>query len=536
MRADLSPRGRAANLERMARETFDAVIVGGGIVGAGIAREAATRGLDVALLERCDFASGTSGKTSRMVHGGLRYLRDLRVGLVRTAVRERDILLRQAPGLVRPVAFTIPSYDGRGEQPLVLRLGLWLYDVLSRDKALPRRRWLAPAQVTDREPGLQAAGLRGGGLYHDAVTDDARLVVHVLRAAADAGAVLANHAEAVQLLREAGQVVGVRAIDRPGNRTLDVRGTVVVNATGVWLDRLRDAARGTLRPTKGVHVLLPRDRVGNQGAVVLRAKRDGRVLFVLPWRHLTLVGTTDTDYAGDPDDVVPDAEDVMYLLESVNEAFPEARAIREDVVSAYAGLRPLIRTPSRGSESDLSRAHAIFEDPDRLISVAGGKLTTQRAMAEEVVDRVAARLSRHAPSKTRGLPLGPPPDAQEAFRALGFADPDEAHLCARHDPEAIRPWIDEPGSRDRIAQGAPHLWVEAIVAVEEEMALDLADVMVRRLGLFYELPDQGIAVAPAVAARLARHLGWSPARVRGEVQAYGDLVDRHRRFRGSHGT
>ncbi len=391
MTADLSPRGRAANLVRMAAGRFDLATVGGGIVGAGIARDAALRGLTVALVERGDFASGTSGKTSRLVHGGLRYLKSGKVGLVRQAVRERDVLLEQAPALVRPLAFTLPAYADDGPSILLLRLGLLVYDFVSRDKILPMRRWLTRQGVRDREPAIRDGSLRAGGLYYDAVTNDARLVLAVMRAAADAGAVVANYVEAIETVAPGGRVAGLRVRDRLTGALIGIGASVVVNATGVGVDWLR-ASRPpgpSVRPTKGVHLLLPRDRVGNREAVALTARRDGRVVFVVPWGHLTLVGTTDTDYRGDPDRVVPDREDVAYLLECVNDAFPSARVATEDVVSAYAGLRPLIHGKPDQKESDISREHEILEDPDRGRAMGGrgsrevaARFTPERLVSE----------------------------------------------------------------------------------------------------------------------------------------------------------
>lgn len=534
MSADLSARSRAMNLARLRGETFALLVVGGGIVGAGVARDAALRGLKVALVDRGDFGSGTSSKTSRLVHGGLRYLKNYKIGLVRQALRERDRLIRRSPSLVRPLAFTIPAYDGRGMGPTTLRFGLWMYDFLSRDKVLPRRQWLDPSGVTGREPRLATAGLRGGGVYHDAIANDARLVLGVVRSAADGGATVANYVEVVQLLREKGQVTGARVRDRLGGDTLDVRASLVVNATGVWLDGLRSGRTGppTLRPTKGIHVFLPRKKVGNREAVVLNAKRDGRMLFVLPWGPLTLVGTTDTDFTGDVDRVVPTAEDVAYLLEAVNETFPGAHVTPADVVSAYAGLRPLIREAGAREESDISREHEIFEDSDGLISVAGGKLTTHRAMAQEVLDRVCARLGRDLPCRTADTGLGPRAAYADELRALGVEEAAAQFLAARHSLADIQPWLGQPSAEDRIDPALPYLWIEVGIAAESEMAQTLEDVMVRRLGLFYESADQGLAVAPRVAERLGAHLGWDAARVQAELQSYHRLVEEHRAFRG----
>ena len=534
MRADLSPQGRADSLRRIRTGPLDVLVIGGGIVGAGIARDAALRGLRTGLVDRGDFASGTSGKTSRLVHGGLRYLKNFQIGLVRQAVRERDLLLERSPSLVTPLAFTIPAYPGRGMGRTTLRFGLWVYDFLSRDKVLPRRRWLAPGAVRDREPGLSAVGLDGGGLYHDALTNDARLVLGVVRSAADAGAAVANYAEVTELVRDGGRVRGARIRDRRTGETLDGAASVVVNATGVWLDRLRtrDAAAKTIRPTKGIHVFLPRDKVGNREAVVLNARRDGRMLFVLPWGELTLVGTTDTDFRGDADRVLPDAADVAYLLEAVNDAFPAAHVSAGDVVSAYAGLRPLIDRGSATEESDISRGHELFEDRDGLISVAGGKLTTHRAMAEQTVDRICRRLGRRTACRTAATPMGPGPEDEAALRSLGVPGAEARFLASRHSAEDLQPWLDEAGALEAIASGLPYRWIEVRVAVQREMAMTLEDVMVRRLGLFYEAADQGTSVAPAVAERMASDLGWDVARRRDEVQAYRALVEAHRRFRG----
>ncbi len=536
MTAGFSPTVRGENLARMETQAWDLLVVGGGIVGAGISRDAALRGLSVALVERGDFAGGTSGKTSRLVHGGLRYLKNFKVGLVRQAVRERDTLLRRAPALVRPVAFTIPAYQGRGMGKTTLRFGLWVYDFLSRDKILPRRRWLRSGDVRTREPGLRGDALKGGGVYYDALTNDARLVLAVHRAAADAGAVAANYAEVVELVREHGHVVGARVQDRIGNRTLDVRASMVVNATGVWLDRIRQRTETppTLRPTKGIHIFLPREKIGNHEAVVLTAPRDGRMLFLLPWDTLTLVGTTDTDFQGNPNEVLPDADDVAYLLEAVNEVFPNARVGLEDVRSAYAGLRPLIQEGEPKEESDISREHEIFEDPDGLVSVAGGKLTTQRAMAQEVLDRVCTRLGRGGPCRTRETTLGPLGDAAQGIRELGFDEDAATFLATRHSLADLAPWLDEPSAREQIDPSLPYRWIEVPAAVEAEMAMTLEDVMVRRLGLFYEASDQGLVLARAVAERIAGHLGWDETRVVHEVQAYRGLVAAHRAFREGH--
>src|SRR5437867_439816 len=533
---EFSARTRAANLERMRNELFDVLVVGGGIVGAGVARDTACRGFATALVDRGDFASGTSGKTSRLVHGGLRYLRNYRFGLVRRAVRERDLLLRNAPGLVHPLPFLIPAYADHGPRRGLLRFGLFLYDFLSKEKTLPRRTWLTPKEAREREPQIAEHGLTGAGLYYDAWTDDARLVLAIVQDAAAAGAIVANYVPFEGLVRNGDRVGGAHLRDAIGGGAFTVSSRSVVNATGVWLDRVRSTGtRPTIRPTKGVHIFLPRAKIGNRQALALSAKKDGRVVFVLPWGDLALVGTTDTDFRGDPDRVHPDPGDVAYLLETVNESFPAAHLGPDDVVSAYAGLRPLLRRGHEKAESDISRDHAIFEDHDGLISVTGGKLTTHRAMAEEVGGLLAHRLGRPQAIVTRDRLLGPPMRPLEEFTDLGFDEETALHLQGRYAAEQVQRHLGAPSATERLVPARPHTWVEVEIAVHEEMAMTLGDVLVRRLGLFYETPDQGMHVAGAVAERIGGILGWDSTRTGREIRAYEDLVRAHQGFRVDHG-
>ena len=520
----------------MRDETFDFLVIGGGVVGAGVARDAASRGFRTALVERGDFASGTSGKTSRLIHGGLRYLQHYRIRLVRSAVRERDLLVERAPALVHPLPFLIPAYRDRGPGPTLLRFGLFLYDALSR-KTLPRRVWLRPDGTTEREPGLRAEGLAGAGVYYDAWTDDARFVLSVVQDAAAAGAEVANYVEVESLVRTKERVSGARVRDRLGGTSFPIRATAVVNATGVWLDRLRTPRPApTIRPTKGIHIFLPRSKLGNRHALAWTTRRDHRVVFVLPWGDLTLVGTTDTDFQGDPERVTPDAGDVGYLIDAVNDAFPQAHVGPEDVVSAYAGIRPLVRRGRAGGrESDVSREHALFVDADGLISIAGGKLTTHRAMAEAVVTLAAARLGPPRRSRTEEMPLGPPVRPLQDFLDLGFNEATALYLQGRHTPEQLRRNLDAPSAREPILEGRPSVWAQVDLAVTEEMAMTLSDVLVRRLGLFYEASDQAFDAAARVAVRMAGLLGWDADRTAREVEEYRALVQAHRAFRVDHG-
>ncbi len=487
---EFSARTRAANLAKMAAEPLDVLVIGGGIVGAWVAATAAVRGYRTGLVEKGDFASGTSGKTSRLIHGGLRYLQQGRIGVVRQAARERDLLLRIAPDLVKPLTFLLPVYHGRGPKGWQLRFGLWLYDALSREKALPKRVWLSREEALGREPKLDPEGLVRGVLYSDAITRDARLVLRVIRAAAEAGALVANYAAVPDLIREDGRVRGARVRDEEEATVRDVRAGVVINATGVWVGDLQDPARRLrLRPTKGIHVFVPRGRLGNEGAVVL-STRDRRIIFVLPWGALTLIGTTDTDYRGERERVAADPKDVDYLLEAVNEGLPGARLTAKDVVSTFAGLRPLIDTGEQ-RESDISRSHEIVVDPDGLVSVAGGKLTTGRAMADDVLRRIGPSLPPNANVfDTRSLSLeGPEPDFGGDIRAAA------AH-AARH-----------------------------------EMAMHVDDVLVRRLGIVYEREDHALPLAAAVAEGLGGDMGWDAEQRRREVDRFREIVSRNEAWR-----
>ncbi|HYS72326.1 MAG TPA: glycerol-3-phosphate dehydrogenase/oxidase, partial [Thermoplasmata archaeon] len=404
----------------MAQSKLDVLVIGGGIVGAGVARDAAMRGMRVALVERTDFAAGTSGKTSKLVHGGLRYLEDFRLGLVRTAIRERDLWLRQEPRLVTPLEFVIPVYRG-GDAGWKVRLALRAYAWLSRG-AGRRARMLSREGVAAEEPSLAPPGLRGGGKYMDAAVPDARFVWAVIAAATDAGATVLNHAEVTGLVVESGRVVGANVTDSLGGEKAPVRARIVVNAAGPWLDRVRALAvnsKPALRPTKGIHILVPRERIGNRHAAALRAS-DGRLVFVIPWGGFSLIGTTDTDYRGDPETVQATDADVAYLLAAANLAFPTARLTPADVVSTYAGVRPLVESGRPAQESDISREHELLHDAG-MMSIAGGKLTTYRAMAEEVVDAITKHLGGNFRScRTADVPLRPPPDprAADELRAL----------------------------------------------------------------------------------------------------------------------
>jgi len=541
---------REANLEWMAGGVFDLLVIGGGITGAGIAWDASLRGFRTALVEKEDFAAGTSGKSSRLIHGGLRYLQNLDLNLVFEASHERDVLRRIAPRLVRPLPFLFPLYRGSGNSLQVLSVGMALYDLLSAFRNVARHRLVRASQVLQLEPIVNPDGLLGAARYWDCAADDARLTLMVILAAHRAGAVVANHVEVTEFLWDEGRVSGARLHDRLRGRELEARAHVVVNATGPWVDAIRrlDAPGGAgsafkqLRLTKGIHLVVPRDRAWSEHAVVFSSPRDGRWLFLIPWGTLSIIGTTETDFAGDLDAVQADPDDVDYVLEAFARAFPEARLSEADVMSTYAGVRPLVDDSGRWAYR-VSREHRVFESPSGLISIAGGKLTTFRVMARDVVDLAARRLAERfgitAPSGCRthrvGLANGEgaPGHARVdgrlvASRIAAQLDADVlAHLLTAYGAGAERVLAlvaEDAGLGERIVPGLPYLRAEVPYAVQHEMAMTLTDFLARRARVIQEDVDQGLSQARSVAELMAEHLGWSPAETAAQVQAYEHQV------------
>jgi len=555
--APFSAAARARHWADLSSREWDLLVVGGGITGSAAARDAAGRGLSVALVEAGDFARGTSSRSSRLVHGGLRYLETYDFALVFEASAERRRLLELAPHLVHPLPFVFPVYRGGPTPFLMLQAGMWLYDGLSLFRNIRRHRILSVGDVAAEEPGLRRDGLAGAALYYDAAVDDARLTLANARGAHESGAAIVSHAEVAEFVAEGGAVRGVRVRDRVTGAETTVRAKVVLNATGPWSDAVRrladPAARPRLRTTKGVHVMVPRERVGNRHAITFQSPVDGRVMFVLPWGQHTYIGTTDTDFAGSPAEVRADEADVDYLLKSANSVFPGARLTHADVVSTWAGVRPLLAPrKGAGSESATSREHEIWWDGSGLLSIAGGKLTTYRVMAEQVVDRAAKRLKTEngvdsGISPTEHLPLpgtppGPWPEFDRKLRAdalaLGLDDDAGYHLARAYgeDAEEVLAAVRaDPSLGTRIAEGFPYVWAEVPHAVRREMAITLDDLLIRRMHLFYEARDGGMPIARAVAERMAGEegIGWDAAEVERQVERYRAAVEATRGFGGA---
>ncbi|MGH8997935.1 MAG: glycerol-3-phosphate dehydrogenase/oxidase, partial [Acidimicrobiia bacterium] len=501
-------------LDRLGAETCDVVVVGGGITGAGVALDAASRGLRTALVERGDFASGTSSRSSKLVHGGLRYLDQREFKLVYEALAERQRLMRLAPHLVRLLPFLIPVFgEGPGAAAYSRAVGaaLWMYDLTGGARIGRIHRRLSPHEALAHMPDLDASRLAAGFLYYDARADDARLTLAVIRTAVHHGAVVANYCEATGLPADpgSGRLVGVDAADRlDERRSLRISARVVVNAAGVWADRLTDLAGGgsrpsSIRPAKGVHITLPAGRPALDVAAVLPVPGDRRSVFVIPWGERVYVGTTDTDYDGPVDDPVCTAADVEYLLGALNASLTRP-VHRSEVVGTWAGLRPLVQDAPSRRTADLSRRHRLRLDANGMVTIVGGKLTTYRRMARDAVDAAVRQLPPGAPavrrSRTATLPLFGAGGHDELGGAVS------AHLAGRYGGQArevARLADSDPVLADPLVPGLPYLGAEAVYAARCEMACTVEDVLARRTRALLLDAGATAAAATATAALLA---------------------------------
>lgn len=540
----------------------DLLVVGGGITGSGIARDAARRGLSVALVEMNDLAFGTSSRSSKLVHGGLRYLELYEFSLVFEAVTERRILLDIAPHLVNPLGFLFPVYKTSRQKLWLVSTGMWVYEGLSLFRSPKRHRNLKPDQVAKEEPDLNGKDLQGAPLYYDCSTDDARLTLETALDAAQAGATIATWAKMKSFLKdENGRITGATIENRITGELKEVRANAVVNATGPWTDRTinRSSSIGAklLRPTKGVHIVVPREKLPVNNAVVCFHPDDGRVLFAIPWEDATYVGTTDTDYDADPADVAATSSDVDYLLNAAAAYFPDRPLTRDDVISTWAGLRPLIAPEAKpGTEVDesaVSREHRIIVGRDGLITIAGGKLTTYRRMAAEVVDkaidwlRVTSELPADLrPSDTDKEPLPgavgwPEDDDHQKVADLvleagaGAIEADTAWLlCNIYGMKAMdiaRSAAADPKLAARLCPDRPEILAQVDWAVKHELIATPSDFFIRRSRLFYRDAGQGLAGLDATVAHMAKLLGWTPERAEEEAERYRQDVARSRQWK-----
>ena len=532
----------------MAASEVDVLVVGGGATGAAVARDAALRGLRVALCEAGDFASQTSSHSSQLIHGGLRYLQYGELPLVFEGLSERRRLMSMAPHLCWPIEFLFPAYAGERPGLRTLGAGIMLYNALALWRPPVGGRHLDAGAVYDASPMLRTAGLQGAQIYVDCQTDDARLVLETVLDAEGAGALIASHVPVRRLTRDrGGRVRGAVAVDHDTGAELALRARVIVNATGPFSDSF-DKGRQNLRPTLGVHLLFDAARLPLHGrAMVLRTPRDNRLFFALPAGARSVIGTTDTDWLspdgaraaprlGDP--IRARRADVDYLLEAANHAFPAAALGPGDVISTYAGLRPLIAIPAH-TPSSTSREHEILRETDGVISVIGGKLTTMRRMAEEIVDRVVESLrdrgfeARVGPCITDQRPLPGSVGDAAPLNGSELAPEIAAHLRRAYGSRAGRilaESADQPSLRSRIDPELPFLWAEVPYATRHEHAREVEDVLRRRIPIFRQARDQGLGAADRAAELMADILGWSAARQAQSVAAYRDAVALTRRW------
>ena len=547
----LNSQNRLERLAALEATPFDLLVIGGGITGAAVARDAAARGLSVALLERDDWASGTSSRSSKLIHGGLRYLKTGNVRLVFESLSERARLSRLAPHLVRPTDFLFPSYRGRGLSPLELTIGLTLYDLLALGRSPRWHRRLSRAEVLNQERLLDSPELAAAGLYSDARTDDARLTLENVLDAAALGAVAVSRVTVEALQKDrSGRVRGAGVRDGETGRALSVHARLVVNATGPWGDRVRSlddpAAPSMLRLSRGAHLVVPASRLPVREAIAFPME-DGRLLFAIPFDSVTLVGTTDTDHPGPAGEVFAAAEDVAYILAAARRTFPAAALAESDVLSTFAGLRPLGRQPGRGV-GETSREESVSVSASGLVTVIGGKLTTHRRMAEKAVDRAGRILARDgvtvASSSTRDRPYpGKPSTAMPEFLAgltelcdrtnPGLTVETLTHLAYRYGRRAEE--IVGLTAQDRalgrpIVEGLPDLDAEIVFAARAEDARSLSDVFARRTHLSWRAPRGGEEAAERAADLLARELGWTADQRRASLDAYARELSQSREW------
>lgn len=520
---------RQAMLKRIVEGPHDLLVIGGGITGAGVAREAALRGLGVALVEARDFAFATSSRSTKLIHGGLRYLKNFEFRLVREAVEERQHLLHMAPHLVKATPFLFPVYEGDADTLFMLNIGLTIYDHFAgRTNPIPHRMYKRN-QVLKLEPSLRAEGLTGGAIYADSRTDDGRLTLEVMQSAVQYGAAVANYVQVMELLKDGGgKIVGARAVDHVSGAEVEIRADRVLAAAGPWADAIRrlddPGLPQILRTTKGVHLTLPYDRLPLKNAVVMHG-RDGRMMFAVPSQPCTYVGTTDTDHEGDPADLTIDRDDVEYIIDATAHTFPEAGITTDDVIAGWVGVRPLLRPEGEKTASATSRDYKIFHNPSVLVTIGGGKLTAFRAMASRIVDDVfpATRSMDHLKRSIAPLPGAQgrmPTDAELDRLAADTGAPRDyvGFLADRYGSALPRVAAYLKGAAENDPVRA---WLRARTrhAVGVEMALHLEDVLKRRTELMLFTRGNGLEHLEALADEMAALLGWSPDRRAEEVAA-----------------
>ena len=543
----MSAVNRSEQLRRMEQEEWDLIVIGGGITGAGIALDAAVRGLRVALVEQADFGSGTSSRSTKLVHGGLRYLKQGEVKLVREVGRERAILYKNAPHLVEPVPMLLPIYRGGTYGYFASSIGLYLYDMLAGVIRKERRKMLSREQTLKQEPLLKANGLKGGGLYFEYRTDDARLTLELIKTAAARGASVINYTASERFLYEQGKVCGIQVTDRLSDQTYHIRGRCIVNAAGPWVDEVRKQD-GSLQGkrlfhTKGVHLVVDAKRLPIRQAAYFDTP-DGRMIFVIPRGDITYIGTTDTPYHEALDDPRMTKEDRDYLLRAVQDMFPSAAITEQDVISHWAGIRPLIYEEGKGP-SELSRKDEILISPTGLITIAGGKLTGYRKMAEKVVDRVTASLHKQSdtpyPKCTTDLITISGGELESAssyeeWKTIMVHKAEEHQIPAAYMQKWIQTYgsnalviaanyVDLPDTNGSEEEGQRALRAELLYSITEEMTATAADYLRLRTGWMYVHPAEAMRNQDAVHSIMSELLEWDQGRRYREAEQVRSLFE-----------
>jgi len=536
---------REAAVAALSTEEFDILVIGGGVTGAGIALDAATRGLKVALVESQDYAAGTSSRSSKLIHGGLRYLEQYDFKLVREALHERELMVTtQAPHLVKPLSFLYPLHSKIRERTYV-GAGIFLYDILrGLQRALPNHKHLSHKKVQEAAPCLDPKIVLGGIEYFDAQVDDARHTMLIIRTAGLYGAVLTNHTRVESLVRNGEAVIGAEVTDLDSGKRITVRAKSTIMAAGIWSNELHDRfgikANYSVRMSKGVHIVVPRSAIDSTVGMIL--KTEVSVLFVIPWTEdKWLIGTTDTDYTGDRTNPLPDAADIDYIIEQVNKVLlkPISRA---DLLGAYAGLRPLVSSEKASATTKVSREHIVDHPVPGFVSIAGGKYTTYRVMAKDAVDASVSDLGRPEKGVPESVTRDTPLLGADGFHALvnsadrlasdlGISSKEVLRLLNRYGSDIFEfgSLIKEnPELRKPISDGAQYLGIEIYFAASHEGAMSVSDVLLRRTRIFFESGDYGLSSTARVAEIISPLLGWSAEQAQASIREYEDLVQAER--------
>ena len=541
----LNPQQREAAVAALSTEEFDILVIGGGVTGAGIALDAATRGLKVALVESQDYAAGTSSRSSKLIHGGLRYLEQYDFKLVREALHERELMVTtQAPHLVKPLSFLYPLHSKIRERTYV-GAGIFLYDILrGLQRALPNHKHLSHKKVQEAAPCLDPKIVLGGIEYFDAQVDDARHTMMIIRTAGLYGAVLTNHTRVESLVRNGEKVVGAEVTDLDSGKRITVRAKSTIMAAGIWSNELHDRfgikANYSVRMSKGVHIVVPRSAIDSTVGMIL--KTEVSVLFVIPWTEdKWLIGTTDTDYTGDRTNPLPDAADIDYIIEQVNKVLLKPIS-RSDLLGAYAGLRPLVSSEKASATTKVSREHIVDHPVPGFVSIAGGKYTTYRVMAKDAVDASVSDLGRPEKGVPESVTRDTPLLGADGFHALvnsadrlasdlGISSEVVLRLLNRYGSDIFEfaSLIKEnPELRKPISDGAQYLGIEIYFAASHEGAMSVSDVLLRRTRIFFESGDYGLSSTARVAEIISPLLGWSAEQAQASIREYEDLVQAER--------